>query len=365
MTACAYISPKGHPALIADTLVSLSDLDPGLHRRPTSVNVERDQVFVSSRVARKLYILNRRAAVAVAGNELNVTRFLKDAADQIDLSSMTERPMQQIGALADDYGDIQVIGAYRFEDDRINEVGPRNNSFELPHLGECKAIGSGATDLKRLLSEYDQQLPRSGNLINEPLEAIRGVASAVNAKMLVEELVGINRSWGAFVEHAWFDHRRVAWNYGPPSLYGFFWVRQLGPTSFTLELDPLFFAYDPNPYVPRILAVSGRTEKVQEWVLDDVLRGNSVGYRPTMTAWRHWQPLSGTFSVILDRGGGNFSHMGMSTEWHQTRFMRFSCSEAAIRMELDYILIDHIGRMIAPALRGTYVPLSYAMEHEL
>lgn len=153
MTGCVLISPHevSAPLIMGDTVVTVDgNADPEI--APARVRLDHNGLPQQGGLARKTFILNDAAAIAVAGDEAQICDFLEYAAATVEAAASGERPMRALGDRAGEYGGgVHVVGAF-VRGREINYVRPEaHGTQEIGGIGLCSAIGSGAGDILKAL----------------------------------------------------------------------------------------------------------------------------------------------------------------------------------------------------------------------
>lgn len=306
MTACALISPDGilQPSLISDVAVTFEgtntiDSRPG---RLTIANQGRPDPRLY--LARKTYILSPQAAIAVSGREMEIGNFLRAAGPLLEQAALGQRPMREIGALADAFaGHVDVVGAYVPDPDdegkvELNFVRPnRLGTAEIGRLGKVSAIGSGRHALLRLLGEFERRIPEGEHVSSK--EAAR----LLNQQRIYTEIYGganVNPNWGGFVETTYYDSGTRSWLRQESVLCVHYQASYANGVFSDFGIINRIIAYDPSNS-GRILTVLG-DEAGKLYFTDYVIRdllNPATSVASTEDYWARFVPSKVLVTTVI------------------------------------------------------------------
>ena len=298
MTSCVYFSPGDPPVptLIADTVWSIGGRRlPGV--LPASIaSAAHYKTQNTTKLVRKISILNDRTAIALAGRETSIVDYLTTASGLIDVMTEGGRPMRALGDLANSHDRVHIVGAYVDVKDGkyfINSVG-LNHAQDHDQLGVHYAVGSGAEELLDLCIQYGEKTlhwepqPIPGTVIAMLLP--RGIGN----RRLYDELTSVQeqeKDWGGFLESAFFDYDAMKWSYGLDSLHLFFLTEYKSGKIIT-RMVPHSIAYHPGKDHGKILSLSIVDDdcKLKQFNLHNHLLGEAPSSAGDLEFWRSWKP---------------------------------------------------------------------------
>ena len=295
MTGCLIVSPpydiekpggETLPVMIADTMVTVKGTTgPESLLLPAKFNANDNALPPSQFVLRKLNIVGN-SAVAMAGDGWAVEYLARGLPDYFAAQKNHMLPLEPLHSAAGDlrsrYGPstVWVTGITMQPAPLPEAVGPARTYHALgegPHiqtrlLGRCSAIGSGAEDLLRACVDFDEGVTWAG----DPQSRAKLLVAQINADRLGHELTGsFEKSWGGYVEMAYFDPTADQWLRGPTTANLFLKAIFEAENNFRLGLVPYLIAYDPGKTCGRIISVSSRR------------------WRFTVGGLHHWRRSSG------------------------------------------------------------------------
>lgn len=360
MTACAFISPQGLPALIADTITTFSKPAPTVDNLKNRIELLKILPSVDPRVfdmkvrrqtklARKIYILNDDAAIAIAGDKDKIVEYLELAKGLIDTFMEYDRPMRKLGDYANQINGagktgLEVVGA------SVGDGGKSSNymSFmptkDLTILGKSAVIGSGAGELGTLLRDYNNQIENSWPRPLIVTEVIRGVASGCNNTVLLNERrlgQASSNSWGGFLEYAYYDLEQSRWRRGPKSIHIILHAVDHESTGIVLNLNNKVIAYEPGDKHGCVLSVTlneGEDTLLHSWLLEDLLCGNSEDIGEMYidpNYWKNWKCESATITIVPPIGDNSLKIIHKSIELRQVNEIIFDINDDNVRVGIS------------------------------
>jgi hypothetical protein len=361
MTACLYISPRNHPALIADAMVT-----GGASRAPLILPSTFTEAIPASdlqrvRLARKIYILDKNTAICVAGLEKDIRSFLEVFQGLDSTSWNPDRPLKPMSDHVNEYkGNVESIGIHIPSGDLsgvFHKFYPSKNGFELPIYGHCATIGSGARFLRELVQRYSKNAAGlDATLVaGGPLELVRGTAGAITNKFLADEIVrSEGRNFGGYAEYSYFDPLSKCWTFGPSCLNLFYIAQRKSEDTFDLSQIGRVIAYNPSIPHGRILAVCANNSgaDVLDLLLENILEPGGV--EPSTQFWHDWRPESCTTTIVADwkRIGGM---MARTTDLNQANEIRFHFDGTRIEARLSPEYVSALGHEAGSAWGMRYV----------
>ena len=296
-----YVSPGNVPFLLADTLVSINGQPRSCSSLPSTVNESSRSVDDEIPLARKLYILSNYTAIAVAGTEVSISDFLQTVKGLIGIFELDERPMRRVGDLANQYTNLEVIGAYVC---RTTDGGWSNNilsprgTIEITNYNICAYAGSGGGEMSVMVEEYGSGL--TGARIVNPYELMRGTVGALNNHKIKKEVFQLDNdsSWGGYIECLMFDVNEFCWRRTFRSMHFFATVSENDPRSLLMAFEQKYICYDPGDKHGRFMVLDLRgTTFRYEWVFYDLLNpSHTCMYSSDF--WRSWRPETATITAI-------------------------------------------------------------------
>ena len=204
MTACIYMSPPidgpeaydgvAMAVLLADTMATF-EFPPPTSKTilPSIITAELNGFPSSVRLVRKLNIFHN-FAWACAGKGRQIGFLAHEVRKQAEEWEQLERPMKRLGEISDTIG-VQTVGAH-VRDGVNNRLSPQPVQF-VPHLGICRAIGSGGEQLMTSCINGAKFIENSVMADTHPLNKILGYHGSINGIRFAEEMMGeAKHSWG-------------------------------------------------------------------------------------------------------------------------------------------------------------------------
>ena len=332
-----HIGPSNSSALLADTKISyvgqiMPRAVPGTVHQGFEIGA-----FHEHPLFRKLYILDDKTAVVVAGCSKAIGDFLGDAEQAVVGYPDDEFPMDRIARLAERHKDqLEFIGSSMIQEPGKEPGFHLRSNYDgeiLQHVGRVFAIGSGRRDLLERVKLFDQNMAAGPNMLQpDPHEQIRGVCSALNNSRMADEMISpeiADENWGGFIEHAYFDFEQEKWRYGPRSVHMFFITELHAPGRIATGLVGKVVAYEPGVKHGCVLAVTVGKDKVpsiHRWGLQNLLESHDIDEIDVFYSnefWVDWKPLSATVTVIPQHQDGLYI-VHKTLEWHQVSEVRFN-----------------------------------------
>lgn len=353
MTACIYISPGNVPALIADTVVTVTNGNGQVNQDCQFARSSRYGV-VRATLARKVFIIDNRTCVAVSGDEREILEFLQTCKAVIDFMP-DERPLKQISELANGYPSISVIGIHVYPNNDMNKMA-RDSAWDyIPLYGHSAFCGSGDSELRATFKKWGSE-----SVIERwiPTEFIRGSAAAISAKGLFEEITGAEKSYGSFYEYAFFDHTDQTWRYGSSTSY-LYLVAQKNKDSFSLRMTNRMFFYFPDRGGDGCsLFIDDNNKLNVQWIqFVDILNDRPAqDVQQFSIFWSDWKPIHEVCTVIFEdyNGPGCPRLVHKSTELNETHVLSVDFSADRVNFALNHEAIERLGRFLEPALGLRY-----------
>ena len=354
LTGCLYASRGNIPFLMADVRVTYEGM-PGDITTPAKILRDGTQYAVGyTRVCRKIFILSDRTAIATAGDENCIRKFVEKCRERIDDFDKSDRPMSYIGHLADEMGGgnpnhLMVIGAHvrtynHYDDLSLNYLNPGYHFADLPYFGRCVAIGSGAEELLREIRLRDENIRAMPILKQQQVYAqIFGACSAINAQRMGAETNPEveSQTWGHFLEYAYFNFENKTWERQRGQIYLYIIAGICEEGVATAIMLPRFVAYNSGELFGRISAFSAEQNPMGfEWLLDDISQGGQPPPVQGLPFWAGWKPGAITLTVIMLDHDGLQQRITQSLNDHELINVTINISEDKLNVYIDPCFFD-------------------------
>jgi hypothetical protein len=383
VTGCLYASPEFEPGnpqggvlpvLMADTMATL--VAPPPDAKPIIPATFTSEGPSTVRLCRKLHIIDP-AALACAGVGERIEEFLAEMERELPTKLLElDRPMRWVGDIAvaqnaryraqyRGSAALNVVGCTPTRDDMLNHVTP-DGTFDTKSFGMCGVTGSGGSDLRRLVEEFDKSYSRPAGA--SAWDVARTLAGGINGERLGDEILGeAENHWGGYVEWAAYDARAVAWRRGPRTLNLFFVADADENDIYDIRLVHRAIAYDPGDKVGRVMSLTS-IEQIRpvEFLLQPLTEAALPEETDATKFWSEWQPEVCTVMVMtLSREGwrSNLSKSLVGDVLGQVVF-RYSKTERTFGVRQPFLndvleqLFTFRGFKHRPQERATWMTLS-------
>lgn len=366
MTGCLYISPwitsdipelGVVPLLLADTVASYRrGFRPqgSVPLSPATISRRNLDHTSSISIVRKLHLIGD-AAVALAGKGEMIASALHELRQHMPELRGQERPMRWLGDAANRAnelhgpGTLDAIGICALPDGRVNTM-TAYECRQLKHLGMCSAIGSGTTEIWKLVEAIEESIDRWPP--THGMDKAVQCASAINAKRLVQELRGEQAPdhWGGFLEWAVMD-QKGKWHRGPRETHLFMEGVVQENCYIAAFLVQRAIGYDP---VGRILSMEADAN------FDFMLENEPTSEKERTSIeefWSDWRPEVVTVTIFTRHAARN-GNITESFYGKSIEHIRFVGAGKGRSFGLPPDIFDHMGESLAKSQGLKYQPLT-------